>query len=203
MNKDVPLHTINGIRNSADSTTDRVGRLLEGRWGYTWHKIAVPVTHTWDAWFKGYSLRIAREHILGQVIPGSDLVAHSHGCQLAWAAMYAWNVELGNSSPLFRRVVFLGPAMNRRGWEWGRLEFESLRVIHNPWDLAIRFGSWIPGHSFGRAGAQGLETDDIRVENVAKTSFSGPFNHNAPYFRPPYLTRTAVKIDEFLCEARA
>lgn len=191
------LHTINGIRKSAPGTTDLLGQRLESQYRYEWHKITVPVSHVWTSWTRGSAIRIARKHIIPHVIPGSNVAAHSQGCLLTWAAMYVWHHEMGHTEPLFYRILMMGPAMNRGGWRWESLGFDALRVIHNPFDIAIRAGSWVPGHVFGRAGAQGFSTKDPRIENIPKTSFTGPFNHNAPYFREPYLSRTANKADAF------
>lgn len=193
----IPLHTGNGIRNSSETTTDILGRQMRDRHGYHWAKIHLPVSHVWNAWFKRQALTIAREHILPQVIPGGDLIGHSHFGVLAWASMWVWNVELGNDSPLFRRILLLSPAMNQKGWSWERLKFERIMVVYNNWDIAIAGGSLIPGHVFGRAGSRGFKTDDPRFQQMQINSFAGAFNHSVPYFSHPHISRTVEAADGF------
>ncbi len=202
------LYTINGIRDSAATTTDQMGAALRER-GYEWTKVELPVTRVWNARWLSWTQKIAREEI-PSIEPGGVAVAHSHGCMVTWAMM-DYHQRAISDIPLFERVVMLAPAMGRggphlfRSWEWERLNFERLLCVCNPADRAVMAGAInpLPFHPFGWAGCYGFSTDDPRVENRVSFSYKGFFNHSAPYFAEPYLSTWAEKIDKFFTRVHA
>lgn len=188
------IHLIHGIRDNGERTTNVLASVLSRDHGRDVNAEVYPKTHVWNAWSDRDTNLIARS-LIPKLRPGDHLVCHSHGCGVAMGIMEEISRDIAD--PYIARIVFLAPALGR--WQkWSRLNFTKLLCIHNPMDLAIIAGSLIPRHPFGLAGAYGFRTDDPRVENRARMSFEGPFNHTAPYFRVPYVETLAAEIDDFL-----
>jgi len=161
--------------------------------------LTYPGTDVFHWWSANYRQLVA-ESLHGQIdrcghgLP-VDVVAHSLGCDAVR--------EIMESCPgqVFRRIVLLGPAMDRK-IAWDRLQFESMLVLYNPRDAAILAGGLIPWHPFGMAGRRGFITDDERITQVltpgdAKTDWRG----HSHYFRGRYLYDVAGRIEEFLTDS--
>ena len=95
---------------------------------------------------------------------GDDIVAHSYGCLIVLEAMILGRVEFG-------QVFFFGAAASSDRHPWFPLDrhaCEHLHVIYNPEDPALRWGSRIPWHPFGKLGFKGYRgPHDSRISNVS------------------------------------
>lgn len=190
------VYTLNGIKDSAATTTDRIGGEMESI-GYEWKPLRYRTAHTWTARSKRAREQTA-EGLLNQVEPGGILMAHSFGCLLSWHMLDLWEHRRHEAEHLFSHVFLFSPAMNRTGWHWERLDFETLHCFHNPNDIAILLGSINPFHPFGAAGRKGFVTEDKRVHNVSVPSKVGPWNHSDPWFAGFSAQRWARAIDTMI-----
>lgn len=187
------IHFIHGIRDDGTHTTDVLARLLsrEG-WEVKPHKLLR--TRTWHAYSRRDTRLLARS-LLHHIHPGDHMVCHSHGNNIGMAILH--EAALMVNGPYISKFISLAPAMNRKQ-HFEDVHFDKWLCIHNPIDFAILFGSVLPFHPFGLAGAMGFRTKDKRVLNEARPSFVGPFNHTAPYFQEPYVEEIAARVNEFL-----
>lgn len=108
---------------------------------------------------------------------GADLVGHSNGCRVIIEAM-----RLGLDA---RRVVLFAPAAEA----WLALPgksrgCESMIVVHNPRDKAIRAGELMFYHPFGSMGREGYQGPrDIRIMNFEAPRLDTPgWNKHSGYF---------------------
>lgn len=171
---------LNGIRDSRANTT---GLLIPPfrESGYWPVHLERPVTWPWRSYSERYLRRTAR-HLLLQLPQSREgtLLCHSQGCLQAYYMMLE-HAKI-SSEPMIRNLVFVAPAMERRGWRWNAMEFERMLVVYNASDLAIWLGSLLWAHPFGLAGVRGFATDDIRIEQREDSTLaSGFWGHN--YFR--------------------
>jgi hypothetical protein len=100
--------------------------------------------------------------------------------------------------PLFSRIYFIAPAMNRKGWDWEQFPFERMKVIYNPDDLAIWLGALTPWHPFGLAGALGFKTTDSRIVQRSDTSTNDGFWGHGHYFDKAHRWQTAREVSDFI-----
>lgn len=190
------IHLIHGIRDNGDHTTKVLARILAVKgWDVMPHTLLR--THSWHAASRR-DTRLLAKSLLYHVEEGDHLICHSHGCNVGWALME--EAAMLVSTPHVGRVVFLAPAMNRKQ-HFEDVHFDNMLVIHNPVDLAIWAGSFLPFHRFGLAGALGFKTQDRRVYNKPRLSFVGPFNHTSTYFQEPYVEDLADELDAWLYDA--
>jgi len=189
-------YTLNGIRDSARET-DRMAAALASLGREVKTLRYVPV-HSWDAWKPGFRMRVA-EVLINQIDKGGDIVAWSMGCLLVHDMLRFWKEATGEAfGPLFRRMVFFAPAMNRSGWDWEDYAFENLLVVHHRRDAAIRLGKLLPLHPFGTAGQKGFRTTDSRIAHLECLAPKPSHLGHGHYFHPPHLEKWARKVDLFL-----
>ena len=105
---------------------------------------------------------------LAEIHDKPDIVAHSFGCLVTLRAM-----ELNAS---FGKVFWYRPAMDRDFVipAWG---CDELYIIHHPRDKAIKLGSMLSNHDFGKMGTLGSvyappEGKDTRITNY-RSDFEG------------------------------
>jgi hypothetical protein len=163
----------------------------------TGEHLTYPRTHAYHWWSKKYRAQVA-ESLHSQIDRMSgglqvDVIAHSQGCDAVREVMDHCPRQL------FRRIVFLAPAMERRV-KWHRRRFDKTLVMRNPRDGALLAGGLLPGHSYGTAGRDGFITSDPRITQVivpgdASLDWMG-HNH---YFRGATLYAVGARIEEFLC----
>lgn len=190
----LPVYFLNGIRNSASSTTSLMACMFRAL-GFDSRPLHYEPAHTWSARWARYRQRWAAR-LLNEIRPGSDIVAHSYGCLLTWEIMREAQRQ-GHEIPLFRRIVFFAPAMDRAGWEWESLPFERMLVVHNRADRAIKWGSRLPKHKFGNAGRFGFEATDPRIQHHEATEKAGLWRHSY-YFTPPHIHAYSLVAAEFV-----
>ena len=183
--------TVNGIRKSAPTTTDTMGRMLDIRHGIHVVKLLYPTRRGWDAWNRASQYQDAKR-MLWQIkhaieartkISGPepvDIIGHSYGCLLTGRMM-----EMGGSK-LFRNVFLFAPAMDT-DWEFPidfADTFKRLWVIHHKKDRAIRSAGFLPFSRWGKMGKDGYQGHDIRVKNIEdKTPQRGLSRMHSHYFQ--------------------
>ncbi|MDA1348568.1 MAG: alpha/beta hydrolase [Chloroflexi bacterium] len=154
--------TLNGIKDSARDTTDKLANKLEGFYGHHVARLEYPTRYWHNASDRALQYQDG-DHVLRQVeyaaeISGEpvDLVAHSHGCLLASRMM-----EMGGSFP-FRVVWLIAPALDC-AWRFPATGANRIHVVSNHHDRAIlaaafyatawggmgRFGWSMPAHYRG------------------------------------------------------
>ena len=191
------VYTLNGIKDSASTTTDRLGGALS-RIGYDWKPLRYRTAHSWTARRRRNREQIAAS-LLNQIDRGGVLVAHSFGCLLGWEMLNLHSQRRSLAMRrLFSNVFFLAPAMDRGGWDWRCLNFGRLHCVHNPHDIAILLGSITPWHPFGAAGRSGFNTNDPRISNQTAPSRRGFWNHSDPFFSGDRAKFWASEIDWLL-----
>ena len=189
------VYFLNGISDSIATTT---GLLVPDfrRAGFVTQHLYRPTTHFWRSRRKSYLRRRARN--LLRALPkekGGTIIAHSQGCLQTYYMMLEHAKQ--SPDPLFDNIVFIAPAMNRKGWDWNRLEFGRMLVIYNAGDWAIWAGSMLLFHPFGMAGVRGFDTDDIRIEQREDSTLaSGFWGHN--YFRGGAARDVVDLVEKFL-----
>lgn len=189
------VHLIHGIRDNGAGTTRVLGYVL-GRMGYNVRVHKLTRTHTWHAWSPWWIAKLSRE-VMPFIEMDDIVICHSNGANVLWRMLRIYAKIF--AGPYISKIVLLSPAMNRRQ-KFSKVHFDKLLCIHNPTDFAIWFGSIIPTHRFGLAGAFGFSTRDPRVLNETRLSFVGPFNHTSPYFQEPYVEQVALRIHRFLSQ---
>lgn len=85
---------------------------------------------------------------------GDIIVAHSFGCLRAWHAHKVRN---------YRAIICIAPAMERAS-EWSHPD--RVHCWYSPDDWAVRIGSWLRLHPFGRAGNKGFNQPGIKHTKV-------------------------------------
>lgn len=193
MNNIRPIVTINGINESAATTTDRMAVALEAL-GFSSRKLFYPTRY----WYSTRNRLLQYQDALGMLkqLPAGpvDVIAHSWGCLLAARMM-----ELGGTD-LFRYVFLFAPALDH-DWVFPIRAFRRMWVVHDPHDKAVWaarlfFKGWHPWGDMGRVGYQGI--DDHRIENLTDPTHGvEQFNHSH-YFRTPRLERWARFVQDHI-----
>jgi hypothetical protein len=189
--------TINGIHESAASTTDVLADVLAAR-GFAVTKLQYPTRSA----FQTRNIRqrhLDARKLLDQIPEAGpvDAIFHSYGNLLGATMM-----EQGGSY-IFRRIVGFAPALNR-DWVFPREAFERMVVVHNPQDRAVWYAEHLFGFShpwgdMGRRGYYDPQHPDPRItnhEDKARRRWLGERMH-CHYFHPPHLTRWAKFCAEF------
>lgn len=190
------LYLLNGINDSISGTTGMLVPHFRAQ-GYDVQHLYRRTSRPWYSRSKAY-LRNTADHLLLQLTikrGPTCLVAHSQGCLQAY-----WMMRQSVAVP-FDYIVFISPAMNRKGWGWESLPFERMLVDYNPDDLAIWAGALLPGHPFGLAGCMGFVTEDPRIEQRSDSTLSDGFLGHNHYFHNGTARDTVDMIDRFLCRA--
>ena len=196
------IYLLNGINDSIATTTGAFVGPLRAM-GHDVQHLMRPTTRVWNSRSKRH-LEVTGKRLIYQMSFNSEprmLVAHSQGCLQAYFMMMLHGA-LNPGSALFDRLYFIDPAMNRSGWEWERLEFDRMKVMYNPDDLAIWAGAILPFHRFGLAGAKGFKTSDKRIlQRPDSTGKDGFLGHNH-YFHEGHVMEAARDIADFYLEKR-
>lgn len=192
----LPICTINGINESAFTTTDALAAVLKGR-GCDVRKLRYPTRNALQTRNRLLQYRDARDMLEQLPTQPVDLVAHSWGCLLSARMM-----ELGGTA-VFRNVFLFAPALDP-DWIFPVKAFERMWVIHNKHDRAVLwarlfFGQWHPWGDMGRTGYQGDPDDRIvSVEDITKQGDKWGRLHSH-YFQKPHVERWA----DFIMQKRA
>jgi len=165
--------TINGIKNRGKKNTDKMGKLLADQ-GFDVFDVNYPKVYALTSRYRSIQNKNAKI-LLNAANDGDILIAHSYGCLLALRAM-----ELGAK---FSKVFFFAPAMNR-DFIFPYLGMTELYVIHNKTDKAIKWGSWLRSHDFGKMGSHGTNSipEDPRVTNIEDFSGKKGEENHSHYF---------------------
>lgn len=159
---------INGIRTDGSASTDLLLDEFAFCEGFITVDVNYPKVNIFTARSRSRQLRNARR-LVERHDKGDILIAHSYGCLLALRAM-----ELGAQ---FSHVFLFAPAMNR-DFTFPYLGMTKLHVIHNKKDKAIKLGSLLAWHDFGKMGRLGYDgAPDPRIENILDTD-KGGMNHS-------------------------
>lgn len=187
----LPICTVNGIHESAFTTTDAMAGALQSR-GIVTKKLRYPTRGAFDTRNRLLQYRDAKD-MLEQLPPRPvDIVAHSWGCLLTARMM-----ELGGSH-LFRNVFLFAPAVDP-DWIFPIEAFERMYVIHNRKDRAVwwaklAFRGWHPWGEMGRVGYQG--DPDPRITNIEDITQHGDKwgRLHSHYFQGANLDRWAAFV---------
>lgn len=124
---------------------------------------------------------------------GVNLVGHSNGCRVILEAM-----RLGLDA---RRIILFAPAAERWLALPGKARgCESILVIYNPRDRAIRAGEMLPYHPFGSMGSEGYQgPPDKRITNMEVSPMDTPglFKHSG-YFTGEDLPYWVKIVENYL-----
>jgi pimeloyl-ACP methyl ester carboxylesterase len=194
------IYLLNGINDSIATTTGALVAPLRAM-GHDVQHLMRPTSRVWSSRSKRYLETTAKRLIYQMSFNETPrmIVAHSQGCLQAWVMMQLHGA-LNPGRALFDRIYMIDAAMNRGGWDWERLEFEKMKIIYNPDDLAIWAGALLPFHRFGLAGARGFRTNDKRIiQRSDSMGKDGVLGHNH-YFRDDHVMETARDIADFYLE---
>lgn len=190
---------INGIRNNGEHNTDRAIRHLAFLLGSEAVDCHYPLTNLLRARSRKAQYADARLLMREYYQPEDVVVAHSRGCLVSLRMM-----ELGAR---FSTVFWFRPAMNR-DFIIPKGACDRLVCIHHPDDHAIRLGSLLWWHDFGKAGSHGLytgirghELDDERVINIQSPDYyEHEFWHHSCDFQPEVNLAESISLMEaILC----
>ena len=118
---------------------------------------------------------------------GDDIVCHSNGA-LVWH-------ESMKSGARWNRCFVFGGAATSDGYDYPVHAFNKAYIIYNPKDWALRIGSWLPFHPFGKLGYAGYRGRKRRdIQNVAGYSKGQGMNHSH------YFTTASSAWAEFVIE---
>lgn len=172
---------INGIHSDGSASTDRLCRALAGDFRTT--DVNYPVVRWWQARWRCVQLDRA-QRLFDATADGDHIVAHSFGCLLVRRAM-----QLGRQFA----AVFLFAAADASDTYWPYWGAERIYVIHNPYDVAIKWGSKLLNHDFGSLGADGyaLAHKDPRVFNIRTPYFRRSDLRHGFYFGPDHIQHWA------------
>lgn len=98
---------------------------------------------------------------------GDIIVGHSYGCVRAWHAHQVRD---------YKAIICIAPAMSHKA-EWKHPE--RVHCFYSASDWAVRFGSWLLFHPFGRAGTHGFKQPGV-INNVETSDHDD-------YFRGEWL----------------
>ena len=184
--------TINGIHESAEHTTDRIGDRLQREYGLAWRKLWYPTRSALQTRNRRHQYMDARNMLAQMPSKRCDLVAHSWGCLLACRMM-----ELGGTD-VFGRVWFFAPAIDS-DWVFPLEAFQRLHVVYHAKDRAVwaakaLFWSWHPWGDMGRVGYRGIE--DARIANMEdRTPRPNLFHRmHGHYFEHRHVDRWAQAV---------
>lgn len=188
---------VHGILSKGRESVDRLGRELERRGHQTvnYDYPRVGILHTLVALRAGQKRglqydRAKRLAVIANSMHPYNVVAHSFGCLVTLRAM-----ELGAA---FKTVYWFAPAMDVDFLlpYWGA---EKLVVVHNPNDRAIKLGSMLRRHDFGKMGLHGsaYAKYDDRITNHQAENNDGDnwINHNYAFATPDRVSSWADHIE--------
>jgi hypothetical protein len=114
--------------------------------------------------------------------PGDHFVGHSAGVLI-------WQASIVSGATWGRCMLFSGAATSD-GIEYPADALEQAIVIHNPHDQALRVGSWIPKHPFGKLGRIGYAGKmDRRFVNIAEPQRNFLDLDHSHYGKSPYFEK--------------
>lgn len=153
---------------------------------YGFHFLVTPNNSKWAA------------RLAAMIQPNDVIVAHSNGCLITQLA------TLITPAPPIRALALLNPAMDDKV-QFGP-QVNTVDVFYTPFDLPIRFGSFLPfGHPWGTAGVRGVTTGDHRIRNHDMTRYAVPirshlgiFQSEALSFWGPAIVRAVERRNEAL-----
>ena len=187
------IYLLNGINDSIATTTGLLVPHFRAA-GYDVQHLYRPTSRSWFSRSKTY-LETTADHLLlqlGNKDGKTCMVAHSQGC------LQTYHMMRRSVGMPFDYLVFISPAMNRKGWRWERLPFTKMLVDYNPDDLAIWAGGILPLHPFGLAGCMGFKTTDPRIVQKSDSTLSDGFLGHNHYFHGETARDTADMVDRFL-----
>lgn len=169
----------NGIATDGDGNVDRFRAPLEAA-GHEIEDVLFPVRHFWSARWPRTINRDAQQ--LYQATEQYDaVIAHSFGCLRTLVCA---------ERRRFSHIFLFRPAL-AQDYDLSRIAgTPKIYCIHSMQDTAIRIGSWLPFHPFGRAGTHGMLDPAV----INKTSSGG---HNAD-FEPPQFEQWVKFVNEIL-----
>jgi pimeloyl-ACP methyl ester carboxylesterase len=163
---------INGILSHGACGTDLALKDLSGM-GYTTLDYDYPMRTALSAWFNKNRWDDAKG-LLELTEGGDHILAHSYGCLIVLEAM-----RMGAK---FDQVFFFGAAASSDRYPWFPMlpdACNDLYVVYNPADRALRYGSMIPFHPFGKLGYKGYRgTPDDRVHSIPAMLSDDIVSHN-------------------------
>ena len=165
------IHIHHGIMTNGRKSTDILADRLIAE-GYDINNpdfpgFATPRTANWFA--KYYAKKLVK-----QIKKGDNAIGHSHGALVL--------LECMRRGAEFDTVIFLSAAVDRQ-IVFPYHGFKKLINVHNPKDIALLAGKYLPNSKMGAMGREGyLGPRDERVENLMRKSRVGKLNHTKPYF---------------------
>lgn len=132
----------NGINTHGENNIDVLLVELECWYGLETVDVWLPKRHWFSARWGGChdGTLIAQDSRDGDI-----LVAHSYGCLRAWHAHQVRD---------YRAIVCIAPAMGKQvEWRYP----QRVHCYHSDGDWAVRIGSRLLFHPFGRAGVEGFK----------------------------------------------
>lgn len=163
---------VNGIHSHGANGTDKALADLQSL-GHDVTDYDYPKRNTLTVWRKKNRWDDAAG-LLSVTENGDHVVAHSYGCLIVLEAMLM-GAEFG-------QVFFFAAAASSDKRPWFPLlprACEKLYVIYNPEDKALKWGSRIPLHPFGKLGYKGYRgPHDKRIVNLPALIDDKGINHN-------------------------
>lgn len=171
---------VNGIRTHGAGNVDRLMPRLESR-GHRVIDVALPKRGHLSARWKANALLDAQIIYQATEGEGGDLhvVAHSYGC---------WRALLSAERRRFKSLWLFRPALSRN-YNLAQIpNAPRVYCFHSKGDMAVRIGSWLPFHPFGRAGTHGMT--DPAVMNIQS------YGSHAKDFAEPLISQWERLISE-------
>ena len=183
--------SINGIRSDGSQNTDKLAKQIALA-GHETLDVNYPQINLFHVTFmmrggfdKFINTRV--KYVLdARQSDQDDAIAHSAGCLLNYRAML--------HGARFRHVFWFAPALDADVVipSWG---CETLHIIFNPEDRAIKLGTWLRWHAFGAMGIRGHDHAhlDDRIHNIeAKPDwYKDWFRHSYSFEQQSALIRWA------------
>ena len=168
----------NGIWSTGEGSTDKVLELLSEKYHYTTLDINSKIRNPFTARYK--ALEDASK-IIEKAEDGDIIIAHSYGCLKA--------LEAGKAID-FSHIFLLGAAVDQHYDLTGIDSYTRIWNLYSKGDWAVRFGSWLALHPFGKAGVRGFSSK--RAVNVERKG-----GHNS-YFKGSDLHTNVNFIHEMI-----
>lgn len=176
MSKIIGAH---GIWSTGDQSVDKAGRRMSERYGMAYCDVRLPHTRLVDQRIER-KLRENAEAVLSVAEPGDHLIAHSTGVSISNKAGEMIAAPGGS----FGVGMMVAGALNA-GAEWPG-GFRKIVCVHNHFDQALFWGSFLWDHRFGTYGKTGFARPSAVHENwpIHKRGpdswhHNGAFNGNA------------------------
>jgi hypothetical protein len=167
---------VNGINTHGENNVDRVLEACADR-GLETVDVRLPKRHWFSARWGG---RPDGEKVAAESQEGDILVCHSFGAVRAFHAHKL--VE-------YRAIICIAPAAPAR-MQWRNPD--RVWCYYSAADWAVRIGSWLPRHVFGRAGLSGFS--DPRVKNIEV-----PGAGHSDYFSGTNLREICDRVYSLAC----